>query len=561
MSTLPPSPSSLPVTPASARQVLGQGWQQTKTLFGLGRFWVVLASLSLPLVVDKLLHLSDKLSFPLAYGILSIGTFVGLHLLPQTLQNPFPLFWVYQVLFFVIFIDAKLLAAVGLNLKVYALGFAFASAVFGLQSLQKLGVLWQRFWVFRLLGLFLGLSLLFIALGHFSEFRLTSDWMALQANSALKPGQGASVHNTREHGAFSQYLIYIESVIPLLVCSAGLLLSTLPGYIRQPRRLLFDLMRVFPTLVLLNYGLSVLLFAVGKNSAPNSIEAVVDSAIVFYFPHIFVSLLALGYLASNWKQLPAVKRLNQWLFAGVFSTLVMVALSYKASGSSSMMAAILLGGSSLLLLMKLQGFRFAFIRLIDKLLGDPETSLWSKVLRLGLSALGLAAVVGAVALALGENFQGDLSSVGTRFIHWRDILHAFQENLSLVSVFFGYGIDSVRETIYHSSLSSGIEKNIQSPHNFFLLMGFDYGLSALVYFAAFYLPALHSLLTLLQGRSKRYPQGYRVLCAWQVALTASMSFMWFFLDPTLPYKVVCFASLGLLEAGKWLFQRQLVPKP
>jgi hypothetical protein len=239
---------------------------------------------------------------------------------------------------------------------------------------------------------------------------------------------------------------------------------------------------------------------------------------------------------------------------------VVVANTMNMSGSTSLLLALMTGLGILFPVYAWMKFPLPFFQKANETSGVDALQA-KRLLGFLKFLVVLVAIVGLGAYfysRIGETTESDASSMNMRISHWKDVYQSWSTGLNPLTLIFGFGIDRVREVVYYASMSSAVEKGIQSPHNLYISSIFDYGLCSLVFFIGFFDVAFSSIKYILNPTSN---QNTRIFSVTALAVVALQALMWISLDPTLIVKITIFSCLGFLEALKQFFRVYTVDPP
>lgn len=532
-----------------------RGWLNSE------RLWTVALLLMVPFPVGKILGLFDKIEPMLVYVALAGLSMAGLRVFQYSLNNTFIVYLALQLITFFIFMETRYISKfLGAGLKLYVLVFGLATLIALIHLVKNFRYLWQNFFLFRCISIFVAISLIFLAIGHFSEFRLSSDLQSLNyAKAAAKGGADTSANGQREFGAFSAFVLHIEAMAALVPVIIGLMMSRdlvqrshLSGAIVGLFRLITPIMSVY-------FALDLLSFLVGNSWSIIELVGSTNNELPFLIP-LFQTLSMTSRYLFTYVEGGLSNRLRMLADFNVVFMVCVLVLGMEGSGGTSMVIGTFLAMATILAGMKLLGFDPPFFvyppdeKTVAHRKRMPFRRDWVSPLMKGV-VVALAALIigGFTVVRVLEMKQNDSHSMGLRQNHWSMVVTAWVQRFSVSSLLFGNGMDSSREAVYYGSFTGGVEKGIQSPHNMYLGMGFDYGLVCLLYHAA----VLGSLFTALQHiRNPQAAPLLRMVSVANAGFIASTGFMFMFLDSTVILRILYFSMLSLFEALKFSLLRQ-----
>lgn len=577
-----------------------------------------------PVGLIGVLGLDQKLGKFMAYGVGLCITLAGVVGVRVAYRQPLVLVVALMHVLFLIFLEKKFLGRIGLDLKSYLMVFGVATLFSGVYLARWGKVLWQESWLFRGLLVFMVLTWGYLLLGYASDFRTNNAMMALSATDALKPGAVTNSQNTREFGAFSAYILWIDSIVPFVAVMMPLVWGQV---LRQASAVVQATTvqwwaRCFVTITAVHCVLALLVYLIGWSRTPLSFAGDVDPGCNFQFVTNSIVLLGLRYWNQVWQpntpdipQQTLLSRPMVWVLDyALLHTLIVGAGSVLSSGGSSMVAGFVMGIVLLVLGAARLGLDFPWLAAFKSQRLSDQWRL--DLLKWVLMLLMVGGIVTGLVLQLSQGSQGDTSSFAMRLSHWGHIVEGMVKHLSLQTVVFGNGLDSVIELVYWASFSSPVEKGIRSPHNVYLGLFYNCGLCAFIYFVAVFQPLVHATKqywgssrlalqafvgslhpgrVLISGTTREAnsqhvaitqrllhegsfqnsahaaqspglaplslrgnaPFGFmlsgQVISLVQITFIVAHALMWFVLDVTQPLRISFFATLGILEALKGVY--------
>ena len=522
----------------------------TRKFFASGRLWMILGALIIGFTVMKVMKLGDKFDPLLVGTVASILTVGAMMMFRKSVQNPIiPCMSLVMILFF-IFFEKKFLSKVGLDLKAFMLIFAAAAMIAIFNLTRDFKYYWSNFISFRFIFIFFIATLIYLGLGYYSDFRLSTDLLSLSYAHFAKVGaktggMEGSAQTKREFGAFSQYVILIEAFIPIVAFTTALTIAKIK---KSPQELLLTIIKVFVAILAIHYSCALVAPLLGTSLHFTSIAGEVDPGSNFVEPVFLLILLSFRYYFSQQKTSPPTWVTWCLNFDIAYVLLWVGSYSDDAAGSSSMIVCLLTGLPMLIVGAKLLNMDFPLPLILNPF---KRSRPWviDMVKFVTFSVVLVVAV--SYFLSRMENSSGnDTASLGMRLSHWHDILENWAHDLTLNRFIFGYGIDKVRELVYYASNSSAVEQGIQSPHNLYIALLYDYGMMGLLYVAGFSTTMISSVRYLLDKQQNRFTKLFSLV---NMGMVCGVGLMLMFLDMTLIVKIIFFSALGLIEALKFSF--------
>jgi hypothetical protein len=494
------------------------------------------------------LKLPSQLDPVFAFIALGVMAFWGLRLLGYSLANPLIPYLMMQFITFFIFFETKFLAPfLGGSVKIYALffGLCLLSSLYYL--VKHFGYLWKQYVFFRYIFLFSLVTLIYILIGHNSDFRTNLDYLSLQYSLAQAGGGSTNSQNFREFGDFAAYVQYLEVLVPVVSCTLGLMLFR-PLPTQNNQELLKTVINVTSVILLVYYLLSALAVALGTSPSFNSLSGITgneNGALATLFPLIIVGF---RYLAHHLPLLAISKHTKILLDVDFIFSLLTLFFFIDQSGSSTSIGGTALGlavlmGVTWLKQLDLPFFKYAPVsqQAEASRLRKPLGTTAKQGSSLMLVLVGMLTI--GVFVIMGEAETG-FHSMSLRLSHWSNVIDLFTEHLSFLTILFGNGLGQVNEDVYYSSFSHPVEKGIQSPHNYYLAVFYDYGLLCSLILVPFVLIVTQSVTVFFKSCNKKDLLVYAILFSSILAIGVEK----LFLDLTQPSKMVFFAWFSFLLA-------------
>lgn len=508
------------------------------------RLLLFLAALAVGLLAMKVSPLGEKIHPLFVAEAVGLGFIFFLVGFKRSLDNPIIPFLGLMMTLFLIFIEKKYFKILGLDLKLYMLMFGMASAITLYHLANNFGHLWKTYPLFRFIFIFFIINCAYIALGYFSDFRLSTDLMSMRyAKAQAMGGNNFSSQQSREFGAFAQYILHIDTLVPLVSTTVSLMLFNAPKSNMKDSTILHKVIMLISAGVGIHYILAIFAPLLKTSPGFNFIAGDVDPGTNFLLPMWLLMFMGFKYYLFSLKDQAGLKGLH-WLvnFDLLYTLFLIASIPAEAGGSSSMAIALISGLAVMFVVLR-------YLKL-DLPIANLEKLKKSKIVAFIIAVIMLAGILGVLyylSYRLESASTNDVSSLNMRFSHWRDVMEVWYAHLDMVSFFFGYGLDKVMETVYYMSNSSAVEQGIQSPHNIYIAMIFNYGLMSIPFFGAIYATAFSGVKFL---KDKMKPLAVKIFSGTSLSIVVGLSFMWLFLDMTIIIKILVFTMLGFLESLK-----------
>lgn len=434
-------------------------WQRLFIVFSVyAGAQIALRLVSIPFPVDDSLLLVIFAAFSL----------IGLFCASKILDTPFMSYAITQLFFFWVLFDQFLGTTAGISMKsrVIAFGFIFLAGITYLY--KNFDFLW-KFMAFRFFLAFFVINIIYYFFNA-SSFNVSA---------ANFNGTGDMSENQD-----SRMIIFLGSLAVLLTSSVALSLFKDITTKEQLKALITRLAKVF----CIACGLMLLMFAaIGK-----------IKGLTFHVssPIYFMTFLALKYYVDNFAEVS--KKFNYLLqFVIVVFFMVPIFGCNKAT-----LIAFLTGLAVFLILNFKEKLKLAFIPLI-------AVVLIFLTIQTGLGAL----VIDRLDKAATSISQGGINSYTMRQSNWNLFTNYWGNHLDTTKTLFGFGLGKSREVMYYLSRSQYNAKYfVQSVHNQYLAIFFDYGLMALLFFIPLVSIFWRNIKTAFSQRTPREVKLFSNLC-------------------------------------------------
>ena len=197
-------------------------------------------------------------------------------------------------------------------------------------------------------------------------------------------------------------------------------------------------------------------------------------------PIYFIILLTFKYYFDNF--LPISNKFNYFLQLII---IIFFTISVFASNKTSLVA-FLVSLFIYLLINRREKLKYKTFDLITKgkmkfiLVPIAVAMLIFLAVKLGLVALIIDKITKTIE---GFSSNGGINSLYIRKNNWKYFIHYWQYHLNILETIFGFGLGKSREVIFYISAAQyNFIYRVQTVHNQFMEMFFDYGLMALFYY-------------------------------------------------------------------------------
>ena len=521
------------------------------------RLLMMLGALIVPLIVLSSTKISENADPLILYLIISLGFMAGLFVIQKSLSNPVIPYLLLQMVLFFIFLDKKIMANSGLNLKLYADVFMISSTVAFYHLIKHFKYLWNTFPLFKYLFIYFVITAFYLIFHYYSDFRLNNDVLSLRYAQTLKVGTKINSQVKREFGDMAQFVLYIDWLIPIICTTISLMLFKGLKTIKDIQSRFLTIIKYFTLILLIHFSLASLTTVVGLNDKFINVYGENDPGTNFFFTMLLLVLLSFKYYISNinFENDKEINFISKILTVTMLYDFILIIFNgIFSEGSSSMILALFLGLPILLFFNSRLGLSFPFFlsytnsnfSALHKM-NDAKKESLKQFLKTLLTVVVVGAVLGYFLFRMFSTYSSKTRSVGMRIDHWKDAYYSWIAHLGFLKVLIGYGLDRLLEVVYYASNSSAIEQGIVSPHNMFLLMIYNQGLVSFLFFGAILSTVANSIKSL---KDKTIDIGVKIFSSANIAIITSVFVLWFFVDMTLILRIIFFCIIGMIESVK-----------
>lgn len=518
------------------------------------RLLVVLSTLIMPFLITNFFQITVSVDPIIFYLIISTVFLSGVYIFNKAKSNPVIPYLMLQMVLLFIFLDKKILSHIGLNLKLYGAVFAISLFVAAYYLIKNFNYLWNEFSLFKYLFIYFIITGLYLLFHYYSDFRLSTDLLSLRYAQSLKVGGLGNSQTSREFGDLSQYVLFIEWLIPIISVTISLMVFKGLKTVKEINNRLIIIIKYFSIIVLTHFALSSIAFLLKFNRSIIEIGSENNPGLNYYFPLFLLLMLGFKYFLTNIKFVLNLKSVHLYLNLAILFIIIAVMMTgIQTSASSSMAIGLIFGLLMIITLLTYLNQEFPFFYSFSK-----NENYFNKIsinqLTKTIFFIGII-LLSVIYLAnrIYTSFDSDAASLGMRLDHWKDVYISWIGSLDIFKFIFGYGLDSIRELIYFASNSSAVEKGIVSSHNVFLSMVYEQGLVSVFYFAAI-ISSVKTGINLINTKSLNI--NAKIFSAVNIAIVSAVFAMWLFTDMSLILKIVFFCMLGFVESAKYAYANQ-----
>ncbi|MGD9581660.1 MAG: hypothetical protein AB7V50_09830, partial [Vampirovibrionia bacterium] len=265
------------------------------------RVLMLLVAMIAPLIIISITNIGSIIDPLIAYLGISISIMSGMFIVQKSVDNPVIPYLPLQMVLLFIFIDKKIMAPMGLNLRLYAIVFAIASAVALYYLVKNFKYLWNTFPLFKYLFIYFVITGFYLLLHYHSDFRTSNDVLSLRYAQALRADAKINSQIKREFGNMAQFVLYIEWLIPIVCTTISLMLFKGLETLDKVQERMITIIKYFTIILLFHFSLASITTAVGLNNRITNIYGENDPGANFFFTMMLLILLGFKYYISNIK--------------------------------------------------------------------------------------------------------------------------------------------------------------------------------------------------------------------------------------------------------------------
>jgi O-antigen ligase len=140
----------------------------------------------------------------------------------------------------------------------------------------------------------------------------------------------------------------------------------------------------------------------------------------------------------------------------------------------------------------------------------------------------------------------------TRVIHWNAFIAYWIDNLNIINLIFGSGLDSSMNVIYQISNSMGRERGLVQVHNTYLGTIYETGIFGIMFFWGIFSTAFNSYKTIKLADADYYEKFFSSV---NIGIIVFIFIQWTTVEITMPAKIVLFCAIGFTESAKFAFKQ------
>ncbi|MDD3149734.1 MAG: hypothetical protein PHV68_02775 [Candidatus Gastranaerophilales bacterium] len=430
---------------------------------------IVIGAIIFPFLAMKLINIPGNFEPMLIFGIFSACFIVGINILKNVFKFPVFAYLIVQLMFIWVFLNQKFLLFSGVNLKLHLVVFGISTLVAIYYIYKNFDYLWNNFTAFRFFFLFFIINIIYFLFYH-SDFKL----------SAI--GAGYPVNFSEAFSdADAKFIIFLDSLCPLVALTISLLTF-------KKINIYEDFSEKFEKIILYFSGITLAYYIICILS---KFDFGLSGFGVFIVAFLFLFLGFKLYL-NNSNKFHQNNLINNLLLILVVINFI---LAFVVANKSILIALIFSLGIFILLCKKaginLKLFNIStnqnkFFRIITL------TFCFSLILFLYFLSTDFVGVI-TDRIQYYVNGFSSLSTLKIRQVNWHYFVVNWIDNLDLFKTLFGFGIGSSRESIFYISAMQSNCQLVQTTHNHYMDMFYEYGLVALLYFSAFFSVLINNL--------------------------------------------------------------------
>jgi len=475
-------------------------------------------------------------------ALFAIFSFIGIYLIPKILINPFLNYIIIQLMFFWIVLDVFLKKTAHISAKPHAAIFGFAIVAGIIYFFKNFDYLW-KFITFRFLFIFFVINIIYYFC-YYSDFNV--NLVNLTAAGGFSEDQAAKT------------VIFLDS---LAVFVSSIVSLSLLAKLNNKIELDSIIYKTSKILCVCSVLSAFIYLFIGERSVPG---------VQIYLPIYFFLILGFKYYIDNMEKTDCEQRLSGEQSSSempftvklsnliTFSSIVLFGIMIKICNKSSLIAIL-----AAIFLFVLINYKLNLKFYIPEFLKNKKSGIIFSILLAGL--LIFIAIKFNIPEIVQKKLEGTFNSltgggINSYYIrksNWRLFGDYWINNLNTFNCLFGFGIGKSREIIYYITQSQYSSLYyVQTTHNHYMDMFFDYGAVALFYFTPLILIFYRNILNLI---SKNTHNNIKLISNTSCCLII-FYFIYHYSDGLrVPTAIIFFSSLMLLEGLKFklqLFQKR-----
>jgi len=493
---------------------------------------------------DRLLIVTGAIIFPLlALGVASklvdiepvtmfvllvLGFLSGICLIKNLMYSPLVSYLIIQLMFIGIFFNETIRATAGINLKLHAIALGLSVLTASYYLFKNFDQIWKNFSIFRFLFLFFIANIFYLLFYH-SDFRLS----AVSAGYPIAFASDFSDEN-------ASFIMFLDSLCPLvsviIPLVALLKVKSENDFSKKLNR------------IILYFSCGTLFYLIC--SVLNGFNFRVPGFGIFITAFLFV-FLGFKLYRDNLKnkENPFIDRILSLL---ILIDLIIILIVINKTGLLGFIVSLILF-FSLCIFCKIK-MPFLSFNINKNNLFSLKTILYS-VLILGLIGIlttSFADVINDKIQYFSEGYSS-LSTFKRRQTNWYYFIQNWIEQLSMFTAMFGFGTGASRESIFYISAMQSNNNLVQTTHNHYMDMFYDYGMVALLYFSAIFSVFINNIKNIINKSTSENLKLFSIISA---------SILTFYLiyhmadGVRVTNAIILFSVLGLLEAVKYNFREK-----
>ncbi|MFA6988533.1 MAG: O-antigen ligase family protein [Candidatus Gastranaerophilaceae bacterium] len=482
-------------------------WQRLFVVFlSYGSAQIALRILPIPFMVDESFLVAVFVTF----------SFIVLLLLPKIMGNPFLNYIIIQLMFFWMVLDQFLKKFAHVSIEPHAVVFGFTILSGSICFFKNFKFLW-KFIIFRFLFMFFIINIIYYFC-YYSDFNINS--VDLTGHGGISENQPA-----RTIIFLDSLAVFLSSVIPLS------LFVTINNKIELDK----VICRISKILCYCFILFILLLPLITENRIHGA---------QIYLSIYFIVILGFKYYVDNIEN----NKFTTLKFSNLMTFIIIILFGITIINCNKSASIAILMATFLFILinykLKLKFYIFNFLK-------NKKYSIILSILLITFFIFLTIKfnIIGIICKSLTKTFNsvagGGINSYYIRKSNWRLFCNYWINHLDTIKCLFGFGLGKSREIIYYITRSQYDPMYyVQTTHDQYMEMFFDYGFLALLYFIPFVLILGRNLLNLINKKISN-----------KIKLISNMSscliifyFIYHYSDGLrVPTAIIFFSALMLLE--------------
>ncbi|HSA06065.1 MAG TPA: hypothetical protein P5556_02675 [Candidatus Gastranaerophilales bacterium] len=439
------------------------------------RLFVVFVAFAGAMLGKKIIPIPFALDPSLTMSIYAVFALIGWFIFKRVVNDTFWTYLIVQLIFFFILVNEVIVKFIHISFKPEPLVFGLALVAGSYYLIKNFKFIWQ-FAEIKFLAIFLIINIIYYFF-HYSTFNVGLEGLAY--------GDGSGVAS-----ADSKKIIFLSSICAFLGSIIALSVFKNVDSKEKIHNIIVKLSFIFTIFLGILVPFLLLL-------GPNEFKG---GGFQISAPIYLGFLLTFKYYLDNFHE--SSSKYNTCLILLITAYFVFSTLA----GNKTSLIAFLFSISIFLFVNLKEGFKFkTFLFLKKGRLRLVIVPLFIVIITGLAIKFGLIDIIGEkVGKAITGVGDAGINSFYIRKSNWKYFTDYWTSHLDFLTTIFGFGLAKSREVIFYISASqySPIYK-VQTTHNQYMEMFFDYGLMAIFYFIPLIIVFFKSVVQILNPRTPK----------------------------------------------------------